>query len=421
MIKQARLLLCLIVVWLACSAHAQPDISTRQFTLAAIHFEGLKNIEAAKAVALSGLQKGQAVKLQHLNEAAQRLLESGIFGQVKYRYKYRGDDLEATFVVEESRTSLPCYFDNFAWFSDDELHAAIRRDLPNFDGKATEGGEMVETIRKALERLLGENKLPGRVEAEMTNFGSAHLFKVDGARLPICAVNFAGVTAFEEAFLRGTLEELFTVDFSRAINALIARDKLIPLYRQKGYLKVRLQRLQGIFHKAADDKCRDKVTVLLPIEEGLSYQWNEPVWSGNQVLTPELLNRRLTLKPGEVADGLKIDKGIRQISEEYTERGYFGLQLQPQPQFDDAARTVTFRFTLHEGPQYNFGNLTLTGANATRGQKLKEQWATLEGKPYTSALLRKAFETAALSGRNVQITTAPEHEKRIVNLTVEIQ
>ncbi len=420
--KQARrgLWWLVLVAGLSCLAQAQEDISARTFTLTKVNFEGLKTIAPDKAIAASGLQTGQKVQVQHLKDAAQRMLESGLFRAARLQYKYLGDTLDVTFIIEESLTSLPCLFDNFPWFTNEEIHAAIRRDLPNFDGKATEGGAMVETIRKSLEKLLRENNLAGRVETEMAGLGSAHLFKLEDVKLPICAINFDGVAAFKESHLRGVVQELFQVDYSSSINRLIARDTLIPLYRQKGYLKVRLKQVQGTFNKEGEAKCKDKVTVRLTLEEGVAYKWNEPVWSGNEVVTTEILQRQFLLKPGDVADGLKIDKGILQVTIEYQERGYFGLHLTPQPQFDETARTVTFRFAITEGQQYKIGSLTVTGANATRGQQLKEQWATIEGKPWEVSLLRRLLEKAAVTGRNVSLSPAAEHEKRLVNVTVEI-
>ena len=420
--KQLRkgLLWVLLVAGLGCLAQAQEDISNRSFTLTKINFQGLKTIATDQAMAGSGLQTGQTVKVQHLKDAAQRMLDRGIFRAARLQYKYVGDALEVTFTVEENITSLPCLFDNFPWFTNEEIQAAIRRDLPNFDGKATEGGEMVETIRQSLTKLLRENNIAGRVETEMAGLGAAHMFKLEEVKLPICAINFDGVAAFDESHLRGVVQELFQVEYSRSINNLIVRDTVIPLYRQKGYLKVRLKQLQGAFNKEGDAKCKDKVSVLIPLEEGASYKWNEPVWSGNELLTTEMLNRRILLKAGEVADGVKIDKGIAQVSLEYQERGYFGLRLNPQPQFDETARTVTFRFTITEGQRYKIGSLTLTGANAARGQKLKEQWATIEGQPFERSLLRTLLEKSSVSGRNVSLSNIAEHEKLLVNVTVEI-
>ena len=116
LIRQAGLGGLLFFIFLPFLVLGQQDNNTRQFTLSQINFEGLKTIAADKAIAASGLQKGQTATLQQLKEAAQRLLGSGLFRQVKFQYKYLGNNLAATFVVEEHQASMPCHFDNFAWF-----------------------------------------------------------------------------------------------------------------------------------------------------------------------------------------------------------------------------------------------------------------------------------------------------------------
>lgn len=71
----------------------QPDVSKREFKLVKIYFEGLVNQPEQKIIGLSGLQIGQTVTMEILNQASQRLIDTGSFSSVKFRYKYRGDDL----------------------------------------------------------------------------------------------------------------------------------------------------------------------------------------------------------------------------------------------------------------------------------------------------------------------------------------
>ncbi|MFN7928708.1 MAG: POTRA domain-containing protein [Blastocatellia bacterium] len=412
--------LCLLVaLLLACFSGQAQDINTRTFKLTQIQFEGLKEITLEKAIETTGLQKGQSVQLPLLQQASQRLLTSGLFRQVNFKYRYRGDEIEATFVIEENRTSLPCFFDNFAWFTDEELYAAIRRDLPNFTGKATEGGEMVETIRRALEKLLRENKLTGRVEAEMTNGGNTHLFRVAETKLPVCEVNFAGVAAFDLKPLREEMKEIFGTEYSREASVIIARDRVVPLYHQKGYLKIRIKGAQATFNQATSGKCAQQVTVLFPLEEGLSYRWNAPNWSGLEVLTVDLLTPRFGLKPGDVADGLKIRKGLRDISDLYLSKGYFGLDLKPQPSFDEAARTVTYNIAMKEGPQYKIGALITQKLPDTLNQKLQQQWQAIAGKPYEATLVNSVLQRFINDPKAYELRMEPNHQTLVVQLTIE--
>ncbi len=410
----------LLLVLLPAVVLGQADLNTRQFTLSEIKFEGLKTIEASKAREASGLQTGQTATLQQLKEAAQRLLTSGLFRQVKFQYKYLDKNLIATFVVEEHQATMPCHFDNFAWFTDEELYAAIRQELPNFDGKATEGGEMVETIRRALEKLLRDHKVSGAVEAEMANMGAVHVCKAVDVKLPVCELGFSGVTSIAEKELQEAMKEIFGAEYSRIVSSLIARETIIPMFLQKGYLKVRLRSAQAQISKAAG-KCQNQVAVLLPLEEGLSYQWNAPNWTGNQLLTAAILNHRFALKPGDVADGMKIRKGISDAIGEYEKRGYLGVQLKPSTDFDETARTVTYSFTLAEGPQYQVGELTVKGFDAAETRRLKDYWQPLMGKPYELSILEGILKKISADPRKVTNHLESDHQARTANLTLEFK
>src|SRR5262245_12165791 len=60
--------------------------------------------------------------------------------------------------------AIPCVFDNFVWFKDQEIVDEIRKDLPSFDGTAPESGDSINKILSALERMLKKKGLPGQVE-----------------------------------------------------------------------------------------------------------------------------------------------------------------------------------------------------------------------------------------------------------------
>ena len=67
-----------------------------------------------------------------------------------------------TFSVEEKTDKgLPVVFDNFVWFSDQELATVIRREIPSFDGSLPDAGNATDSVKAILQRLLAEKKIPG--------------------------------------------------------------------------------------------------------------------------------------------------------------------------------------------------------------------------------------------------------------------
>lgn len=56
---------------------------------------------------MSGLTLGQSLKFADLKTATNKLVDSGLFANVRYRYSWDGDNLDVIFEVEESKPPEP--------------------------------------------------------------------------------------------------------------------------------------------------------------------------------------------------------------------------------------------------------------------------------------------------------------------------
>src|SRR6185503_2215455 len=152
--------------------------------IAAIETEGLQTLKTETVVATSGLKIGDTFSVEATDAAAERLVSSGLFKKVGARTRNAGANVTIIFQLEEVKgQSSPVVFDNFIWFSDEELAAAVVREVPAFNGSAPDIGNTNEAITKALQNLLEERKLPGRVEYNLTEH--EHLFRVEGVPMKI--------------------------------------------------------------------------------------------------------------------------------------------------------------------------------------------------------------------------------------------
>src|ERR1043166_2317866 len=159
--------------------------------ITAIETEGLQALTNETVIATSGLKVGEIFSVEGTDAAAERLVSSGLFKKVAYRTRSAGGNVTITFQLEEVKgQSSPVVFDNFIWFTDEELTAAIVREVPFFNGSAPDIGNTNEAIKKALQNLLAERKLPGQVEYNLTEH--EHLFRVEGPRTKIAPFHFPG-------------------------------------------------------------------------------------------------------------------------------------------------------------------------------------------------------------------------------------
>jgi len=123
-----------------------------------------------------------------------------------------------------------------------------------------------------------------------------------------------------------------------------------------------------------------QIPVFLPIDPGPVYHWKEVHWVGNITVSEFTLNGDVALKPGDVADGMQIEAGWDRVREEFGHHGYLDAKVDPVPAFDESAHTVSYSVTIHEGLQYRFGKMVLTGLSPAAEKKLHAAWPIPQGE-----------------------------------------
>src|SRR5216683_5447033 len=90
---------------LSVDAQTQPAASpaTGTATLREVRADGVKSLTAAQVAAISELQIGMVAGRDDLQSAADKLVASGLFANVKYNFQTRVDGLVVTFHVDEAK------------------------------------------------------------------------------------------------------------------------------------------------------------------------------------------------------------------------------------------------------------------------------------------------------------------------------
>jgi len=207
-------------------------------------------------------------------------------------------------------------------------------------------------------------------------------FSVAGANLQIEAVQFGDALATDSKRVRERLSDLVGKPFSRFAIEVFCIEQVRPMYLERGHLRVQIGKPKARFTGDPNRPLPSSVLVQIPIELGPAYLWGGVEWRGNAAFGPPALNELLNLKTGELADGLKIAGAWEQVRAEYGRRGYLDVKLEPEPVFDDAARRVSYRVAVTEGPTYRMGELVITGLSLTAERKLIEAWHIPRGQVF---------------------------------------
>jgi outer membrane protein assembly factor BamA len=401
--------------------------------IARIEAEGLQTLTSNTVIATSGLKTGEVFSLAAVDAAAQRLIDSGLFKKVGYRTSTVGGAVTIVFQLEEVKGNRsPVVFDNFIWFSDEELATAVKSVVPTFDGSAPDTGDTTLAIKKALQDLLLARKLPGTVEYMLTE--TAHQFSVAGVPMKICSLHFPGSRVVSEQKLIETTRASMDGDYSRESARTFPKYGLFPLYRELGHLRASFG--APVAKPDTSGGCEGGVDLTIPVTEGSEYSWARAEWSGNQVLTATELDGALGMKTGEVANGLKFDKRLREVDKAYGKHGHIMVSLRPEPEFDDASQKVTYRIAITEGPQFRMGAIEFRGVSAEDRAALKKKWKLQSGAIYDQSYNDRFFKTdaAQLLSRIstewqaihkklpvIRTMERPVRESLTVNVTIEIK
>jgi outer membrane protein assembly factor BamA len=351
-----------------------PVLGQERLTLDRIEFVGQKRLSISQLTSLSELKIGQVVDTNIFDAAAGKLLQSGLLRKLSYRVRSAKGRATITFQVEEAAANLPVVFENFVWFSEEELASAIRADVPFFNGTAPAAGETLDKITAALQHLLDQRKITGKVEAVPNLAGEKYqlIFTVKGAKVPVCSIHFPGAKVISEAELIKASQPILRAEYTQKDVADFPQVSLIPLYRHLGHLQAQFQTPTTVFENSA--QCPNGVVVTIPVDEGKAFTWGRSEWNGNEKLTVDDLAAALGMNPGELADGTKIDNGLKAVRLAYARRGHITATVKESFEVEPVSLQVNYKFSINEGPRYFMGDLIINGVSQADADQLKAKW-----------------------------------------------
>jgi len=369
-------------------AQQQEQPAPKVSRIAAITVTGTRKFTSDQIASSAGVKIGDVVSIEQIQAAADRLAALGVFSSVNYRFSSKGDAISLEFQVQEAHT-VPLSFDNFPWFTDDEIAAAIRQQVGLFTGESPGSGAMVDQIAGALDTLLATRHIKGELTHQLvappSGDGMILQFRVDEPSLRIQSVQFGDPLATESARVKDRVSDIKGQPYSRFAIEVFENEQVRPLYTSKGYVRSKIGPPQPHMTGKTDDPAESNIEVLIPITPGPVYSWNGVSWKGNSTISSANLDAAVGMKPGEVADGMKIEAVWRALQLEYGKRGYLDAKLDPQPDFDDAAHRVSYRVNIVEGVSYRMGELVLTGLSPDAEKQLRHAWQLAPGQVFDNA------------------------------------
>jgi outer membrane protein insertion porin family len=408
-----RFLLCSCLLVAAAAAQKQSSVgkatSVTAYKLIAVKVTGTARYTDKEVLAASGLQLGQNAADNDFKEAVQRLGDSGVFSNVVYSYSFSsaGTKLELQLADTGQSKLVPARFENFVWFTDDELRTAIENRVPLFKQLLPIGGNLPDRVSEALQAILSEKHFPGRVDylrnAEASSGTlTAIAYRVEEVGIRIRAVEFRGASPEHVALLTAAARRLTGAVYDRSTLAETAKFDLLPVYLQRGYLKAAFGPSDArVLPQAAPSPSPSEdaqtitdvqVDAILPVMPGKVYSTSGVDWKGNAAIAASEIAPLLHLPSVQPADAVRLSHDLESVSKLYRSRGYMRVQIKPDAQFDEDNSTVRYDMNVVEGDLFKMGELDIAGLDTQTKAKMRAAWTLREGEPYNAEYPRQFLD-----------------------------
>jgi outer membrane protein insertion porin family len=380
--------------------------------LVSVEVTGSHRFASKDIAGVTELRASANVKKEDLQAAADRLAQLGLFASVQYRFSSVESGVKVEFQVTDA-ADVPATFDNFPWFTDDEIDAALKSSVVLFDGMAPQSGTILDAMSSSLEKLIAERGLHANVSHNLVTGPDGkqlvQLFRIEGPVLKVQSVEFSDALATNDHRIQQSLAPLIGKPFSRSAFELFEFEQVRPVYLSHAFLRVKFARPLPRFSGNPNQPLPDSIVVVAPIEPGPAYAWGGATWSGNNLIRSAELDKLAELKPGETADGIKLEGTWEHVRDAYARRGYLDANVNPAPQFDDAGARVTYAVSIAEGPQYRMGNLVLSGLSLEGERRIRSSWTIAQDAVFN----KEAYEQFLESGVTQALKGLPFHYQKI--------
>jgi outer membrane protein insertion porin family len=359
--------------------------------------EGNRNYTRDQILAVAGLKIGQMAGKAQFEAARDRLIASGVFETVGYRFVpgAAGQGFAASFQVTEVQPAYPLRFEELG-IPAEEIEAALRARDPLYSpGKLPATKPVIDRYTAWIADLLRARGIAEPVAAKVTTTGPdefAIVFR-SARRLPAVAeVSFEGNQAVPQVALREAVHATaIGFPYSEKGFRELLSTVLRPVYEQRGRVRVSFPAI-----RAEPVRDVEGVHVFVKIDEGASYQLGKVTVAPPSPVDPASLLRAGDFRTGDVANFDRVNDGLDRIRRAVRRAGYLDVKVAAGRSIDDERKTVDLAVHVDAGTQYTMGKLNITGLDLNGEAEILRIWTMKEGKPlnpeYPDAFLKRIQE-----------------------------
>ncbi|MEP1767503.1 MAG: outer membrane protein assembly factor BamA [Sulfitobacter sp.] len=369
-----------------------PQAAAQQYQFNTVQIDGNKRIGDTAILSQAGIARGQAVTGGELNDAFQRLNNSGLFESVSI--VPQGNTLKIS--VVELPTINRISFEGNARIKDDALSSVI----DSTARRVFNPGQAEKDANSIAQAYSNEGRLTARVQPKVIKRSQNRVdlvFEIfEGDNVEVERLSFVGNRKYSDRRLRRVLGTKQAGIFRR----LVRRDTFVEdriefdkqvlrdFYFSRGYVDMRVNSVNAQLTEE-----RDGYFLGFNVQEGQQFKFGEvTVTSELPNVDGDVYASFVKVKPGVVYAPTLVDADIARLERQAIRDGVDFMRVEPRVTRNDRDLTLDVEFVLSRGPRIFVERIDIEGNTTTLDRVVRRQFDSVEGDPFNPREIRQSAE-----------------------------
>lgn len=396
---------------------------SQAFSFSNVSIEGNQRIEPRTILNHARITRGSALSAAELNDAYQRLMNTGLFESVNL--VPRGGTLLIQ-VKEYPTINVVNFEGNRALKSEQLLSLLESKPRRVYSPSVAEADAALVAEAYSVQGRLAARVTP-KIIRRSDNRVDLVFEVAEGRVTEIERLSFVGNRAYSDRRLRNVLE----TKQAGLLRQLISRDTYVgeriemdkqllrDFYLSRGFVD-----FQIVDATAEVARERDGMFVTFTVREGQQYSFGKTrVVSEIDGVDPAVYAPLLRISEGSTYTPSDVENAINRMEAMASRQGVNFLRVEPRIKRNDRNQLLDVDFALVRGERVFVERIDIEGNTTTLDQVIRRQFSTVEGDPLNQREVRRAAERIRALGyfenANVEAAEGSTPESVIVKATVE--
>ena len=402
-----------------------------QYSIDKVVFRGGAPYTDTELLSASGLQPGQMLAHDSLAQAAQHLLDTGLFDDAEVSLSGTGNARTVLFALKPTPLAklLPASFENFVWFTPEELTTAIHAHVPLYRGAFSDAGNFPDVVQSALQQILAEKGVTATISHSIVEPSNNHPvrvvdFLIDKPSVRIAMVHLSltappGAAASLAPGLQQAVARTKGALYNEGLSGITIEELLLLPVLSAGYITARLA---DVHREVAPTERGIGVTYTARIETGEVYKVANFTWEATPVYSATDFARDQELHSGDLANYTALSKTEFHVLGAYRAQGYLDAYIAALPKLDDATHTVGYAMHVVPGEQYRLKSVTPLNLSPEAQKEFDSGWhmkaGDLYNEHYVQTFINNNTALQHLATYSASFQTSADPQTHLVDLTI---